>query len=49
MTVRSGVDCIIAACAARHHLTVVHRDRDYTRLAAFAAFEHLDITPLLRR
>ena len=32
-TVRSGVDCIIAACAIRHHLTVVHRDRDFDSLA----------------
>jgi hypothetical protein len=33
LTVRSGVDCLIAACAIRHNLTVVHRDRDYTALA----------------
>ena len=33
ITVRSGVDCLIAACAIRHNLTVVHRDRDYTALA----------------
>jgi predicted nucleic acid-binding protein len=33
VTVRSGVDCLIAACAIRHDLTVVHRDRDYTALA----------------
>jgi predicted nucleic acid-binding protein len=33
ITVRSGVDCLIAACALRHHLTVVHRDRDFDLLA----------------
>ena len=32
-TVRSGVDCLIAACAIRHGLTVLHRDRDYPVLA----------------
>lgn len=32
-TVRSGVDCLIAACALRHGLEVVHRDRDYSALA----------------
>jgi hypothetical protein len=32
-TVRSGVDCLIAACAVRHRLTVLHRDRDYGALA----------------
>ena len=37
VTVRSGVDCLIAACAIRHHLTVVHRDRDYTALARVSA------------
>ena len=32
-TVRSGVDCLIAACAIRHGLTVLHRDRDFGALA----------------
>lgn len=32
-TVRSGVDCLIAACALRNGLTVVHRDRDFDALA----------------
>ena len=32
--VRSGVDCVIAACAMRHGLAVLHRDRDYDALAA---------------
>lgn len=43
VTVRSGVDCLIAACASRHHLTVVHRDRDFARLAAVAPFEQIDL------
>ena len=33
ITVRSAVDCLIAACALRHHLTVAHRDRDFDLLA----------------
>lgn len=32
-TVRSGVDCLIAACAIRHDLEVLHDDRDYPALA----------------
>lgn len=36
ITVRSSVDCLIAACALRHHLTIVHCDRDYTALAKIA-------------
>jgi predicted nucleic acid-binding protein len=36
-TVRSGVDCLIAACALRHGLTVVHRDRDFSQLARISA------------
>lgn len=32
VTVRSGVDCLIAACALRHGLTVVHVDRDFDAL-----------------
>jgi hypothetical protein len=33
LTVRSGVDCLIAACALRHDAVVLHRDRDFTALA----------------
>lgn len=33
LTVRSSTDCLIAACAIRHDLTVLHRDRDYSALA----------------
>ncbi len=29
LTVRSGVDCLIAACAIRHGLAVLHLDRDF--------------------
>jgi predicted nucleic acid-binding protein len=36
LTVRSGVDCLIAACALRHALTVVHVDRDFDRIARVA-------------
>jgi predicted nucleic acid-binding protein len=32
-TVRSGADCLIAACALRHGLTVLHADRDFDALA----------------
>ena len=31
-TVRSSVDCLIAACAIRHDLEVLHRDRDFTAI-----------------
>jgi predicted nucleic acid-binding protein len=33
LTVRSSVDCLVAACALRHDLEVVHHDRDYAALA----------------
>ena len=36
-TVRSSVDCLIAACALRHGLTVLHRDRDFGFLARVSA------------
>jgi predicted nucleic acid-binding protein len=32
-TVRSGVDCLVAACALRHDLVVLHHDRDFDALA----------------
>jgi predicted nucleic acid-binding protein len=39
LTVRSGVDCLIAACALRHDLTVLHADRDFSALAKISQLE----------
>jgi predicted nucleic acid-binding protein len=33
VTVRSSVDCLIAACAIRHGIPVLHHDRDFSLLA----------------
>lgn len=33
ITIRSSVDCLIAACAIRNNLEVLHRDRDFAALA----------------
>lgn len=37
VTVRSSVGCLIAACAIRHDLEVLHRDRDYPGLRSVSA------------
>jgi predicted nucleic acid-binding protein len=39
-TVRSSVDCLIAACAIRQDLQVLHRNRDYAALARVSALRH---------
>ncbi|MGH9399889.1 MAG: type II toxin-antitoxin system VapC family toxin [Thermoanaerobaculia bacterium] len=39
LTIRSGVDCLIAACALRHGLTVLHHDRDFEQLSAVSALK----------
>jgi len=49
ITVRSSVDCLIAACALRHGLTVVHVDRDFDRLARVAPLEQRSLRPRLGR
>ena len=36
ITVRSSVDCLIAVCAVRNDLTVLHHDRDFDRIARIA-------------
>ncbi len=41
LTIRSGVDCLIAACAIRNGLAVLHHDRDFDALAA--------VSPLVSR
>ncbi len=39
ITVRSSVDCLIAACAVRHDLEVLHRDRDFRGLSKVSALK----------
>jgi hypothetical protein len=39
LTIRSSVDCLIAACAIRHRLTVLHRDRDFDLIARISSLE----------
>ncbi len=43
VTVRSGVDCVIAACAIRHGLTVLHDDRDFPALARVSELQQRQI------
>lgn len=38
-TVRSGVDCLIAASAIRHGVEVLHVDRDFDTLARVSALQ----------
>ena len=38
-TVRSATDCLIAACALRNQLLVLHFDRDYDLLARVSALK----------
>lgn len=37
VTVRSRTDCLIAVCALRNHLEVLHYDRDFDALAGISA------------
>jgi predicted nucleic acid-binding protein len=43
LTIRSGVDCVIAACAIRHDLEVLHADRDYPAIAKVSSLQHRQI------
>jgi predicted nucleic acid-binding protein len=36
LTIRSSIDCLIAVCALRHQLEVVHCDRDFDQIAKIA-------------
>ncbi len=49
VTIRSSVDCLIAASALRHGLTVVHCDRDFAAIARVTGLRHLDLSPRLGR
>ncbi len=39
LTVRSSVDCLIASCALKNDLTVLHRDRDFAALAKISGLK----------
>ena len=43
LTIRSSVDCLIAACAIRHQLEVLHRDRDFDAIARVSPLRARDI------
>ena len=45
LTVRSGVDCLIAACALRNGLTVAHHDRDFAALARVSPLQVREVLP----
>lgn len=47
-TVRSSVDCLIAACAVRHRVGVLHIDRDFDALARIAPLESRNVGRLKR-
>jgi predicted nucleic acid-binding protein len=42
-SVRSGGDCLIAACAIRHGLTVLHADRDFPALARVSPLQERNV------
>lgn len=39
LTIRSSVDCLIAAIALKHKLRVWHHDRDFVSIAKYTALE----------
>lgn len=45
LTVRSAVDCLIAACALRNGLTVAHHDRDFAVLARVSPLQVREVLP----
>jgi predicted nucleic acid-binding protein len=47
-TIRSSVDCLIAACAIRHQLEVLHCDRDYDSIARIAPLRERNIRRRVR-
>jgi predicted nucleic acid-binding protein len=48
-TIRSGVDCVIAACALRHDAELLHCDRDFDRIASYTPLRARAIRPITPR
>ena len=45
VTIRSSVDCLIAAIAMDNKVPVCHRDRDFTRIATYTELEAIAWSP----
>jgi predicted nucleic acid-binding protein len=45
VTIRSSIDCLIAACAIRNGLDVLHMDRDFDGLARISPLSARNIRP----
>ncbi len=45
LTIRSGMDCLIAACAIRHGLEILHGDRDYDTIARVSPLRARRVRP----
>lgn len=43
VTVRSSVDCLIAACALRADIEVLHRDRDFAVLSEISGLRQRSV------
>jgi predicted nucleic acid-binding protein len=43
LTIRSSIDCLIAACALRHGLAVLHHDRDFELLKQISPLDARNI------
>lgn len=39
LTIRSGADCLVAACAVRNGLSVLHRDRDFSVISRVSTLQ----------
>jgi predicted nucleic acid-binding protein len=44
-TIRSSIDCLIAAIAIHNRVTVWHRDRDFDMIAQYTALETFESIP----
>jgi hypothetical protein len=45
VTIRSSVDCLIAACALRNGVPVFHCDRDFETIARFTMLQSRYVLP----
>jgi len=43
ITIRRSLDCVIAACAIENRVPILHRDRDFDRIARFSRLTTVQI------
>lgn len=47
ITIRSSIDCLIAAIAIKNEVILIHKDRDFGKISSFTYLKEKDLSQIL--